>query len=78
MKEGLNYGCLENGLNITEKLVEDYIEANMQSKIVQWMNDPAHALPLAGTHLYDMPAEHLRDYYKVNTTVNIGGFEQEP
>ena len=84
LKEGLSYGCLRNGLNITEKLVEEYIDANMKSKIVQWMNDPANAFHytnekdgevLADIHLYDMPAEHLREYYSLNMTVNMNGFE---
>ena len=86
LKEGLTYGCLDSGLNITEKLVEDYIDANMQSKLVQWMNDERNAFHyeykdndkvVAEYHLYDMPAEHLRQYYTVNTTVNIQGFEMK-
>ena len=84
LKEGLSYGCLSNGLNITERLVEEYIDANMKSKIVQWMQDEKNAFHyvnerdgevVAEYHLYDMPAEHLREYYAVNTTVNIQGFE---
>lgn len=38
LKDGLTYGCLSSGLNLTEKLVEEYIQENMQSQIVQWMN----------------------------------------
>ena len=38
LKDGLTYGCLSSGLNVTEKLVEEYIQKNMQSQLVQWMN----------------------------------------
>ena len=38
LKDGLTYGCLSDGLNLTEKLVEEYIQTNMQSGIVRWMN----------------------------------------
>lgn len=37
LKDDLTYGCLSNGLNLTEKLVEDYIQANKQSKIATWL-----------------------------------------
>ena len=33
LKAGRNYGCLSNGLNLTEALYNEYIAANMQSEI---------------------------------------------
>lgn len=35
LKKGLTYGCLSEGLNLTEQLINELIVANMQSKIVQ-------------------------------------------
>ena len=63
LKDDLSYGCLSNGLNLTEKTVTDYIQGNRQSKIVQWMNDPANGIPYEDTIIYRSPAEHLNDYY---------------
>ena len=39
LKDGLTYGCLESGLNLTEKLIQDYIAVNMQSDIVRYLNE---------------------------------------
>ena len=79
LRDGLTYGCLSSGLNVTEKLVEEYIQANMQSQIVQWMttecsilspNDdsgiftiPAIITGGTETKLYRSPAQHLNDSY---------------
>ncbi len=67
IKDGLTYGSLSTGLNITEKTVNSYIAKNMQSEIVKWMNDPANSIPYenAGSKitLYRSPAEHLNSYY---------------
>ncbi len=38
LKEGRTYGCLKNGINLTEKAIAKYIAANMRSEIVSWMN----------------------------------------
>ena len=37
LKDGLNYGCLSDGLNITEKLVNDYVQVNKTSKIAEFI-----------------------------------------
>lgn len=63
LKDGLTYGCLPSGLNLTEKTVESYIQANMQSQIVQWMNDPENAIRFGDMTIYRSPAEHLNQYY---------------
>ncbi len=49
LKDGLNYGCLDDGLNLTEKLVDDFIARNVNSEIAEYIrqnptNTPAEAL----------------------------------
>lgn len=39
LKDGLTYGCLSDGLCITESLLTEYIAQNMQSDIVKTLND---------------------------------------
>ena len=39
LKEGLTYGCLSEGLGITEQLIQEYIAKNMQSEIVQYLQN---------------------------------------
>ena len=76
LKEGLTYGCLSRGLNLTEQLVEEYVAANMQSEIVQWMNTSATLtspaaggiLSLGESKLYLSPAAHLNGTYYAQIT----------
>lgn len=73
LKQDLDYGCLQKGLNITESLVEDYIEANKTSQIVRWINEQSNIkdtinamLPESqkiNTDIFISPAEHLNSYY---------------
>ena len=56
LKEDRSSGCLSSGLNLTEKVVNDYIKANMQSEISKWVNDEANANSLTFT------AENLQTY----------------
>ncbi len=67
LKDGLTYGCLSSGLNLTEKTVESYIAKNMQSKIVTWMNDPKNAITTEKDGqkitIYRSPSEYLNSYY---------------
>lgn len=37
LKDGLTYGCMEEGLGLTEQLIQEYIAKNMQSGIVQYL-----------------------------------------
>ena len=39
LKEGLKYGCLSSGLNVTEQLVEEYIDRNVQTEFSKWVNE---------------------------------------
>ena len=57
LKEGLSYGCLASGLNLTEKTALAYIEGNRDSEIVQWMQSDDACFSIRGTTLYLMPAE---------------------
>ncbi len=45
LKEGYTYGCLSEGLNLTEATFNKYIQKNMQSKIVQWMKSDEARVP---------------------------------
>ncbi len=56
LKDGLTYGCLTSGLNLTEQLINEYMLANMQSAIVQYLNgeETVNVANLAGyVSLYD-------------------------
>lgn len=83
LKEGRSSGCLSSGLNLTEKLVNDYIAKNMQSEIAQWVNDEANANSLGFTaenlQAYTMQAMLTKDYTTmkraigaINTISTIG------
>ncbi len=37
LKEGYSYGCLSNGLNITEALVQEHITKNQSSQLATWL-----------------------------------------
>ena len=73
LKQDLDYGCLQKGLNLTEDLVEKFIGANRQSSIVKWINEESNVkdkinafLPAdqkIKTNIYLSPAEHLNKYY---------------
>ena len=73
LKEGRSSGCLANGLNLTEKLVNDYIAENKQSEISQWVNDEANAdkLILTAKHLQmksSLPSGKTRQAnFRINT-----------
>ena len=56
LKEGRTYGCLSSGLNLTEKLVKEYLSANLQSEISQWVNNPEYKSKL------NMTAQKLSSY----------------
>ena len=71
LRDGLTYGCLSPGLNLTEQLVEEYVQKNMQSAIVQWMNTALDwSEPTTGGQMlfgtdviYLSPAAHLNGVY---------------
>ena len=81
LKKGLTYGCLTDGINLTEALVEEYLDGNMRSMIVKWMKeesaftvDPSMAAlcpPLAeyvGRTFYLSPSSNLNaDYFSTYT-----------
>lgn len=57
LKDGLTYGCLSSGLNLTESLLHEYIQVNMQSSIVQYLkgqNSPNIASLAGYVPLYDL------------------------
>lgn len=42
LKEDLDYGCLQKGLNLTESLAERFIAGNKKSEIVRWINEESN------------------------------------
>ena len=42
LKEDLDYGCLQKGLNLTESLTDKFIAANKTSQIVRWINEESN------------------------------------
>ena len=77
LKEGLTYGCLTSGINLTGALLRDYIAMNMQSDIVEWMQSAQASFTITeamaalnpllkdyvGRTLYLSPAANLNDAY---------------
>ena len=77
LKDGLSYGCLSSGLNLTEKTTRVYVEHNKNSEIVDWLSSDESKFKLpSGIELFLMPAsmENLAScytLYEVMTGVNI-------
>lgn len=64
LKDGLTYGCLGNGLNITEATVDQYIEANMKSKIVDWLSkDSKFEIPGTEYEINLAPSANMNGEY---------------
>ena len=65
LKDGLSYGCLSSGLNLTENTVKAYIAGNIGSQIVQWMQSDAAKYSIGSTAIYLMPVvtENLSSAY---------------
>ncbi len=73
LKSNYTYGCLTEGLNLTEETFMSYLTHNLDSEIVQWMKSPSAKVPQfvidelvkvnpqlsAGTELYYAPASNL-------------------
>ena len=60
LKEGLSFGCLSDGLNVTEKLMDNFVkkemDASQKSAIVQYIeNDTEGTIPAANLHVYRNP-----------------------
>ena len=80
LKDGLTYGCLSGGLNVTEQLVEQYIQKNMQSSIVKWLQSDFKGtiasgarISLPGQTVYLSPAYHLNGSYYSQLSSDISG-----
>ena len=74
LKSDRSSGCLASGLNVTEKVVNEYIAKNKQSQISQWVNDEANAARLAFTsqnlQTYAMQATMTGDYNPLKRAIN--------
>lgn len=73
LKDGLTYGCLQSGLNLTEATINEYIKGNMQSQIVQWMKDPAKSSVDIGT-LGEQFAEYAGVYMYFPAAATLDGY----
>ncbi|MBQ8430006.1 MAG: ABC transporter ATP-binding protein/permease [Clostridia bacterium] len=74
LKDGLSYGCLSSGLNLTEQLVEEYIDANVKTEFSKWVNEnPTEALNFMASlkHQYSSPVELQRAVGAVKNITSI-------
>ena len=55
LKDGLTYGCLSSGLNFTEKLVEEFLEKNIDSKIARYIRNGLKYDAFGGLKVYSRP-----------------------
>ena len=55
LRDDYSYGCLSAGLNLTEKTVQAYLEGNMRSAIVEWLQSEDAEFTMGGTTIYLMP-----------------------
>ena len=73
LREGLSYGCLKSGLNLTEKAVDTWIAKNMQSELSKWVNNEANAAFLTVTApnlmAYTMQASQTGDYTQMKRAI---------
>ena len=63
LKDGLTYGCLSEGLGLTEQLIQEYIARNMQSGIVQYLTGVSEG--------EDGTAVNLGEYVPLLTTYTV-------
>ncbi len=76
LKENFTYGCLQEGLNLTEATVEQYVAYNAEhSKLIQWMTGDEGQFPLnvGGMQAYRSPAEQLNANY---TALSLAEFKE--
>lgn len=70
LKDGMTYGCLTNGLNVTEAVVESFLDLNTDSAIVNHIKDPANIYTGTASDgtpykfYLNPPAKNLTGYYK--------------
>lgn len=73
LKEGRSYGCLASGLNLTEKLVDDYLKTNSETELAKWVRE-ADNLSLQTTaqnlYTYIMQATTTGDFTAMKRAVS--------
>ncbi len=79
LKPNFTYGCLSEGLNLTEATVRTFIEMNMGTKIAKWTMSDEAKLPSSLTagssavgSLYLSPSAALNSYYTEYTASMLG------
>lgn len=69
LKEGRTYGCLQPGLNLTEQLIDTYVEKNMSSQIVNWLkNDAKFSIP---SNTPGIPEKFLNREFWLSPSLNL-------
>ncbi len=66
LKSNFTYGCLQEGLNLTEAAIDSYVKYNARnSELVKWMTgeDAELGFSVGGMKMYRSPAQHLNSYY---------------
>ncbi len=74
LKEGLTYGCLTNGLNFTEALIEEYIARNQNSELAEYIREGYVSNPIFGENkFFEKPAaETVASYFM--SMPSVGGY----
>ncbi|MBQ8283942.1 MAG: ABC transporter ATP-binding protein/permease [Clostridia bacterium] len=74
LKEGLTYGCLANGSNFTEALIEEYIARNQNSELAEYIREGYVSNPMLGENkFFEKPAaETVASYFM--SMPSIGGY----
>ncbi len=82
LKEGRTYGCLTDGINLSEATLQKYLSANKESAIVKWMQSEEAKVPDALSALLGAtgngmagclsPSAHLNDDY---ISVDLGALK---
>ncbi len=60
LKDGLTYGCLEQGLNLTEQVAAQFLARNLQSQIVQFISQSG--MNYNGETVYMVPPSYNLHY----------------
>ncbi len=70
LKEGRTYGCLTDGLNITEAALRKYISVNKESAIAKWVQSEEARVPESLLTLMQLDPEEISMYRSPSTHLN--------
>ncbi len=75
LKEGLSYGCLTDGLNLTEATVDKFIQGNLNSQIVKWIQNESKVPLPSSTPLYRSPCTNASQFENFYVLPSDFGYE---